>query len=144
MKGRWKRQLKQQISKTKYAGNLQLLGHCQDVIPLFEAMDMFVLSSLREGLPNVVLEAMAMGVPVVATQVAGIPSLIEDHRHGLLVPPDDVAKLAQTMQQMIINPERRDQLSQAARSRIELEYSFERRMQEIAIIYDQLLENTKS
>ena len=51
----------------------------------FEAMDVFALSSLREGLPNVLLEAMALGVPVVATRVNGVPRLVQDGRNGLLV-----------------------------------------------------------
>ena len=56
---------------------IRLVGFQAQTIPLYEAMDVFVLSSLREGLPNVVLEAMAMEVPVIATKVAGIPRLIQ-------------------------------------------------------------------
>ena len=66
---------------------IRLVGYQAQTIPLYEAMDVFVLSSLREGLPNVVLEAMAMEVPVIATRVAGIPRLIQHGSNGLLIDP---------------------------------------------------------
>ena len=73
-----------------------LLGHREDTVAVYEAMDAFALSSLREGLPNALLEAMAMEVPVVATRVAGVPRLVEDGLSGLLVEPgseDDLTRV---------------------------------------------------
>lgn len=133
-------ELRNQIISTKYAERLHLLGQCQNVIPIFEAMDLFVLSSLREGLPNVVLEAMAMQVPVVATEIAGVPSLITHGTHGCLVPPDDIEQLAVGMRQVILSQSLQDRYRLAARLRIEQEYSFENRMQKIATLYEQVLE----
>src|SRR5581483_11692001 len=66
------------------AARVFLPGWQSDVRAYFEAMDVFALSSLREGLPNVLLEAMALEVPVVATRVAGVPRLVRDGRTGLL------------------------------------------------------------
>ena len=65
--------------------HVTLPGWQSDVRGYFEAMDVFALSSRREGLPNVLLEAMALEVPVVATRIAGIPRLIRDEENGLLV-----------------------------------------------------------
>ena len=89
---------------------IRLLGFQGDVIPLFEAMDLFVLSSLSEGLPNVVLEAMALEVPLVATRIAGIPRLIEDGRNGLLVEPGSIDALATAIARTIDDLTLRHQL----------------------------------
>jgi len=70
-------------------GRIRFLGHCPDVRPVLAAADLFVLPSHREGLPNAVLEAMAVGVPVVATAVDGTGEVVTDGETGLLVPPHD-------------------------------------------------------
>src|SRR5262249_18451947 len=69
---------------------VRLFGYQADVRDCLEAMDVFVLSSLREGLPNVVLEAMALEVPVVATRIAGVPRVIRDQGDGVLVEPGSI------------------------------------------------------
>ena len=69
-------------------------GHRTDVVDVLHAFDVFAQSSEYEGTPNCVLEAMAVGTPVVATTVGGTAELIEDHVHGLLVPPITLARLA--------------------------------------------------
>jgi len=76
---------------------VRLLGFRSDTIELYQAMDVFVLSSLREGLPNVMLEAMALEVPTVATRVAGVPALIQDGENGLLVRPGEEAELTEAI-----------------------------------------------
>ena len=69
--------------------------------------DILVLASFMEGLPVVLMEAMALGVPVIAPDVAGIPELVEDGRTGMLVPPGDVAALADALRLLLRNPELR-------------------------------------
>ena len=88
------------------------------------AMDVFALSSLREGLPNVVLEAMALEVPVVATRIAGVPRLIEDGQQGLLVEPGDASALAEAINRLIESEPLRQRLAAAARQRVEQRFSF--------------------
>jgi glycosyltransferase involved in cell wall biosynthesis len=132
-------ELERLIAELKVGQDVRLLGQVADVRPLYEAMDLFVLSSLREGLPNVVLEAMAMRTPVVATRVAGVPSLIEDGRHGRLVEPGDLPGLTAVLAELCGNPEQRRQLAERARQRVEAEFSFDQRMAKVARIYDQLL-----
>lgn len=118
---------------------VRLLGHCADTRALYEALDIFVLSSLREGLPNVVLEALAMEVPVVATRVAGVPRLIQDGKNGVLVEPGSVESLAQSMSQLLGNDSLRDRLAKQGRQTVVDHYSFAVRMQKIRRIYDELL-----
>jgi glycosyltransferase involved in cell wall biosynthesis len=103
-------------------------------------MDLFVLSSLSEGLPNVVLEAMALEVPLVATRIAGIPRLIEDGRNGLLVEPGSVDALAVAIARTINDPALRLQLEREGRATIESKHSFAVRMDKFRAIYDELLE----
>src|SRR5262249_18684958 len=79
--------LRRLIDELGVGDRVRLLGFCPDPRSVYEAMDVFVLSSLREGLPNVLLEAMATSVPVAATRIAGIPRLVEDGVNGLLVVP---------------------------------------------------------
>jgi glycosyltransferase involved in cell wall biosynthesis len=121
------------------ADRVRLLGYSADPRPIYEAMDLFVLSSLREGLPNVVLEAMALEVPVVSTRVAGVPRLIEDGINGLLVPPGSVPDLAQAMRQILADDHLRARLAHAGRSTVVEKYSFAERMKKLAGLYDNLL-----
>jgi glycosyltransferase involved in cell wall biosynthesis len=118
---------------------IQLLGYVADPRDLYEALDGFVLSSLREGLPNVVLEAMAMRVPVVATQVAGVPRLVRHEENGLLVEPGSVEALAQALARLAGAADERQQLADAGRRTVEAGYSFAVRMQKIATLYDEML-----
>ena len=127
------------IAKLNRGDRIRLLGHRTDTPQLFRAMDLFVLSSLREGLPNVVLEALAVQVPVVATRIAGVPNLIQDGQNGLLVEPDNVVQLAAAVERMAGDAALRTRLALAGRSTVEERYSFEVRMQKIRAIYDQLL-----
>jgi glycosyltransferase involved in cell wall biosynthesis len=118
---------------------IRLLGYCGDTRALYEAMDVFVLSSLREGLPNVLLEAMALEVPVVATRIAGIPRLIRDGANGLLIPAGSLAELAASVARLCADAGLRAQLGRAGRQTVETQYSFAMRMQKLGSLYDRLL-----
>ena len=78
---------------------------------IYQALDVFALSSLREGLPNVVLEAMALEVPVAATRIAGVPRLIRDGENGLLVEPGSVDELVAALGRLLGDPELRRRLA---------------------------------
>ena len=105
---------------------------------MFENFDLFCLSSLREGLPNVVLEAMAMEVPVLATRCGGIEAFARDGTDMLTVPSDSADALAGGLRRLIEDAELRRQLADAARGRIEAEFSFRRRMERMAEVYELL------
>jgi glycosyltransferase involved in cell wall biosynthesis len=118
---------------------VRLAGYQSDLAPWYEALDAFALSSLREGLPNVVLEAMALSTPVVATRIAGLPRLIDDGQNGLLVPPGDVAALSAALLRLADDPALRARLASAGRAVVENRYSFAVRMGKIRQVYDELL-----
>src|SRR5262249_18147036 len=118
---------------------VSLTGYQADPRPLYEAMDLFVLSSLREGLPNVLLEAMAMTVPVIATEIAGIPRLVQDGVNGVLVAPGSAKALAKGIADLVRQPDLRSRIANAGRATVETQYSFARRMEKIADLYDGML-----
>ncbi len=127
------------IEKLDRRDRIRLLGYRSDTVDLYQAMDLFVLSSLREGLPNVILEAMAMGVPVLSTRVAGVPNLITDRQNGLLAEPGDVDSLSECLRQLAEDVSLRDRLATAGRRTIEENYSFANRMEKVRAVYDRLL-----
>jgi glycosyltransferase involved in cell wall biosynthesis len=131
--------LKQLISSLGRDDRIRLLGYQADTIPFYEGIDVFALSSLREGLPNVLLEAMALEVPVVATKVAGIPRLIKHRDNGLLVEPGSVDELATALASLLGDGDLGGRLKSAGRATIESKHSFQARIEKIRDIYDDLL-----
>ncbi len=123
---------------------VRLVGWQSDVRPYFEAMDLFALSSFREGLPNVLLEAMALQTPCVATRVNGVPKLVQDGRNGLLVPPGDAAALAAALQALLANADLRQVFRAAGRRTVETRHSFPVRMRRLKAIYDELLDRAEA
>lgn len=106
--------------------HVRFLGHCDDVSRLLADCDAFVLTSRSEASPNAVLEAMASGLPVVASRVGGIRELIEHQRTGVLVPPDDPRALAFALLNLIQWEGHAHTLGAAARRTVETRYSFDR------------------
>lgn len=137
--GEQRTNLAAQIAASPYADRIHLLGFRADTIALYEAMDLFVLSSLREGLPNVLLEAMAMEVPVIATRIAGVPKLIQDQQNGRLIPAGSVPALTSTMIAVLQDPKQQAELRRAARKTIEEQFSFDVRMQKMCRVYQKVL-----
>ncbi len=117
----------------------RLLGHTPDVIGLHHALDLFVQASDDEGSPNVVLEAMALETPVVATDVGGTSDLIQDGVHGLLVPPGSRDALIGAMAHALDDWPATETRTRAARRRVVEELSFARRMARVEAIYDDLM-----
>ncbi|MFO0802766.1 MAG: glycosyltransferase [Gemmataceae bacterium] len=130
--------LEKLIAELKLKDRVTLAGWQPDVRGWFEAMDAFALSSYREGLPNVLLEAMAMDVPVVATRVNGVPRVVQHEENGLLVEPGDVSGLAAALQRIVADAGLRDCLRAAGRSTVEGRYSFRNRMEKLAALYDSM------
>jgi glycosyltransferase involved in cell wall biosynthesis len=118
---------------------VRFLGNRPDVPRLLAASDLFVLPSLWEGLPMALLEGMAAGLPVVATDVAGSRQVVRDGRDGILVPPGDAAALASAMAAVLANDEERARLGRAARDRVEQEFSAVRQAERHAEAYEAVL-----
>ena len=130
--------LEQTIAVEALASHCRLLGHVSRIRDVYEAIDIFALSSLREGLPNVVLEAMAMSLPIVATRVAGVPRIIEHDQTGLLVAPGDADEIANGLEILINNCKVRQELGRQGRRLIEERYSFRQRMEKVTGVYQSL------
>jgi glycosyltransferase involved in cell wall biosynthesis len=132
-------ELERLISDLGRTDRVRLLGHRSDVTGLYQAMDVFVLSSLREGLPNALLEALAMEIPVIATGVAGIPRLIEGGVNGLLVEPGSVEDMAGSLARLLWDAALGSRLSAGGYQTVKARYSFEARMQKIRAVYEGVL-----
>jgi glycosyltransferase involved in cell wall biosynthesis len=120
-------------------GRVHLLGHRTDVARLHHAFDVFVQASDYEGTPNAVLEAMALGTPLVATRAGGTEEIAFDGVHGRLVPRGDRDRLGAAMAELVDAPERARAFAAAARARVETELSFRTRVARVERIYEQLM-----
>lgn len=120
------------------APRVRFLGHRTDAPAVVKALDALVLPSYVEGAPNVVLEAMAAGVPVVATAVSGTPELVVDGETGLLVPPRAPEALGRALVRVAGDADTRARLGAAGRARAEARFALERMIDD----YDALLRRT--
>ncbi len=118
--------LKRDVERRGLGAQVQFLGERSDVPALLASGDLFVLPSRSEASPNGVLEAMAAGLPVVASRVGGLPELIESGVNGLLVEPDRPAELAAAVLDLIGRPQVAAALGVAAREKAERQYSLDR------------------
>ncbi|MBN2131853.1 MAG: glycosyltransferase [Sedimentisphaerales bacterium] len=131
-------ELEQQVTRTPYRDAVHFLGHRSNVAQLLQGFDVFVLASVAEGMPRVILEAMAAGVPCVSTAVGGIPEMLDGGRLGSLVPPRDVGQLADALLKMATLPEQdRQDLINHARCHVQTRYSHEVIGAKLAALYEQ-------
>jgi len=140
--GRLRNELEKQASETAAVDSIHFLGYRDNVPELLKAMDVFVLSSIAEGLPRSLLEAMAAGVPCVGTEVGGIPEILADGEFGYLVPPKDDKALAEAMLGLAEKTYlQREALIQKARQRVMDKYSHAVVRERLENIYDNELTN---
>lgn len=128
-------ELEGQAEAAGLGGSVRFLGTRSDVESLLQCLDVFVLSSVSEGLPLTVLEAMAAARPVVATRVGGIPEAVEDGLEGLLVPPDDEGALAAAIGKMLSDREGAAEMGRAARRKFEKSFSLEMMIKRYEEVY---------
>ncbi len=130
--------LEQQAFDMRLNRVVRFVGWRKPLQPWYEAMDALVLPSRSEGLPNVLLEAMAMGVPVAATAVGGVADLLDQGRCGVLL-GDEVSQWPHALTRLLTDTVHRHELSMAGRRRIESHFTFEQRMAKVTALYDRLL-----
>lgn len=112
-----------------------------DFSDALQAMDIFCLPSLQQGIGTIMLEAMALGRPVIATRVGGVYRVVRDNETGLLVPPSDSARLADRILELLDHPARARQIGDAAREEVQREFSVERMVQQTAAVYRDVLQS---
>jgi glycosyltransferase involved in cell wall biosynthesis len=135
-------QLKKLAEALGIGDKVHFLGYREDLPSIYATFDLFLLSSRREGICNSLLEAMAMGIPVVATDVGGTKELIVDGQTGYMVSEGDVEGMARSLLGLARNDVLRKKLGDAARKRIEEDFSFTLRLTRIETLYERLIDQT--
>lgn len=120
--------------------NVHFLGHRTDLDALMPIFDLFVLPSLTEGLPNVLLEAAACRVPLVATRVGGVPEIITDGISGRLVEPGNVDQLTCAIEHCLADPVQTGRFAEAALQTVESDFDFAKQTRVLEGLYNRLLE----
>ncbi|UCH51409.1 MAG: glycosyltransferase family 4 protein [Chloroflexota bacterium] len=124
------------LDRWQSEGVVTLLGETEDVRPYLGRADIFVLPSYREGTPRSLLEAAAMGRPIITTDAVGCREVVDHEETGLFVPIKDAEALAQAMIRMIENPEMRERMGKAGRKKIEREFDERIVIDKIMKVYD--------
>jgi glycosyltransferase involved in cell wall biosynthesis len=135
--GELRQALEAQIAAHHLENNVHLLGTRHDVPALLAAADMFVLPSLWEGLPMALVEAMAAGLPVVATEVSGTRQVMVDGETGLLVPPGEITPLVRAISLLLADPARAAIMGAAGRQRVESLFGARRQTAEHLALFAQ-------
>jgi glycosyltransferase involved in cell wall biosynthesis len=138
--GRLRREVESMIRRKRLEGIVLTLGWRRDVADLLHAADIFLLTSLYEGLPRAVLQAMAAGVPVVATAVDGTPEVVEDGVTGLLAPPGQPGEAARKLLRMHRDAALRERCVAEARSRLGRAFDIHRMVRDLDELYLSLLQ----
>jgi glycosyltransferase involved in cell wall biosynthesis len=138
-KGGLKSDLTAQAIEMGVLGRVKFLGWRNDIHEILPVFDLFVLPSLNEGMGRVIVEAMASGKPVVASNVGGIPDLIKDKKNGLLVKPGDEEALANAVLVLLNDPEKARRMGKRGRNRCR-DFSLDAMLQKIDMLYQDLLD----
>jgi len=131
--------LEQQIRHHHLEKHVILAGFRPDVLSVHKAFDVFVMSSVTEGLGTSLLDAMACGKPIVATNVGGIPEVVVDGETGLLVPPRDASALASAIARLLGDPQLRERMGAAGLERVQTKFSAEHMVGNTLAVYKRVL-----
>jgi glycosyltransferase involved in cell wall biosynthesis len=142
--GSWRPRLEALVAQHGLQKRCTLLGYRRDVVRISQAFDLFIQSSDDEGTSNALLEAMALEIPIVATDVGGTSELITSDVHALLVRPGDVSALASAVEQTVAHPASTRARVRAARERVEGPLSFAARNRALEAIYERLIASRAS
>ncbi len=134
--GPLEQELKTEVKAKGLGSYFHFLGFCSDVVSVYSICDIFTLPSLYEGLPNVVLEAMAVSNPVVATPVDGTKEAVVDGETGILVPVRDAEKLAEALIDLLSNPGKAKKMGEKSRERVEKHFSLTAQVKQFQDLYE--------
>jgi glycosyltransferase involved in cell wall biosynthesis len=133
--GELREELQLQVREAGVEGHIHFLGFRQDIPELLAASDCFVLPSLWEGLPMALVEAMATGLPIIATEVSGSKQAMINGETGLLVGPGDVAQLEEAMVRLLSQPDQARAMGSAAQRRVESNFGASKQAEEHIALY---------
>lgn len=136
--------LEKLISDLSLQNNVFLTGYLREPQRAIEDLDLFVLPSYTEGLPNVVLESLLMDVPVIATRVGGTPDVIENGTHGVLVEPGSPADLAAAITDFSGDPKKYRLMAQAGKNQVITRFNFTNRTRQLENIYEDVIQAARS
>jgi len=139
-KGEEEIKLKEQVERAGLTSKVLFLGWRPDVDEIMGCFDIFVLPSLNEGMGRVLVEAMAAGLPIVASRAGGIPDLVKDGQNGLLVPPEDASALEKAISVLLEDKAQRKRMGEAGKKMCR-PYSAEAMVEQIDNLYLNLLKN---
>jgi glycosyltransferase involved in cell wall biosynthesis len=134
--------LKQLSRNLGIADKVHFLGYREDLPAIYATLDMFFLSSITEGICNSLLEAMAMEVPIVATDAGGTKELMVKGETGYVVRPGDIEAMAEALINLSSDKKLSDQMGRAGRTHVENRFSFTARLHQIEGLYERVLEET--
>jgi len=141
--GKLRRQIENLIGELGIGGNFHIIGHYYDPYELLSALDIFVLSSREEGLGSVLIEAMASGLPIVATNTGGIPEMIKDGYNGILAEKENSRSLAEKIIMLASDGNLKAELSENALEESK-KYSSRKMAEETLKVYEKATKNFKS
>lgn len=129
----------QEVKTLGLSEKIHFAGGQPNIPEILSTLDIFVLPSLSEGMPNAVLEAMACGIPVIATSVGGVPEVIEDGKNGILITSKDKESLIQALTKLIQDREKRYRLGVEGRRRVLSHFSLKKMVSEYQTLYESLM-----
>lgn len=132
-------EIERQVSRLELDNTIMILGQRSDIPEILADTDIFVLTSLWEGMPNAVLEAMAGQLPVVATRVGGIPEMIVDGESGYLVLPGDPTAIADALASLLEDPKHRHEMGNAGYLRVQSYFNIDAKVREFENTYQALI-----
>jgi glycosyltransferase involved in cell wall biosynthesis len=136
--------LEQRAHDLGLARSCLFLGYQDDVAPWYAICDAVVLTSASEGTPVTIIEALAAGRAVVATKVGGVPDVVDEGETGFLVRPRDTHALAERLEILARDPNRRAEMGRLGRERVLERYAVERLVDDVDGLYRELLATTSA
>jgi glycosyltransferase involved in cell wall biosynthesis len=136
------KKLKEYSSSKKLDSKVVFTGYQKDITSIYKSLDLVILSSLSEGMPNVALEGMLFGKPVIGTKVGGIPEVVIDQKTGILVPAADPDSLSKAMLELLNDENKMRTSSDNSRKYVLENFSLEKRVKSIVELYRELVAET--